>query len=67
MGGRPEAITAWLGHNEDGSWRLDSQMLPGSGGCGPVITPDGKLAGFVMGRTDPLVDGGGADLFSSAL
>jgi len=50
------------GADPNGAMALSVQLLPGEG-AGPVISKSGALLGFLAGRTDPTVDGGGPDRF----
>ena len=45
-----------------GSLRLSHTLAPGEV-LSPVVTKDGQLAGFLDGKTDPMVDNGGPDRF----
>lgn len=44
----------------EGSLAVDTNLAAGEA-AGPVINHDGKLVGFLKGKIDPLVDGGGKD------
>lgn len=45
-----------------GDVTLSAELHPGEG-AGPVISKSGSLLGFLQGRTDPMVDGGGPGKF----
>ena len=44
----------------DGTMQLSAWLMPGEGAA-PILTEDGQLAGFLTGKTDPYVQGGGPD------
>jgi len=46
----------------DGMLGLSRKLAPGET-VGPVVTKDGHLVGFLDGKTDAMVDGGGTDRF----
>ena len=47
---------------QDPAVKLSCWLAPGEG-AGPVLTPDGQLVGFLAGKTDVKVEGGGPDRF----
>jgi hypothetical protein len=58
---RPLAGTLDAGAAE-GEARMSVRLAPGEV-TSPVITKDGRLIGFLDGRTDAMADGGGPDRF----
>jgi len=46
----------------DGMLSLSAKLAPGET-VGPVVTKDGHLVGFLDGKTNAMVDGGGPDRF----
>lgn len=48
----------------DGTPKLSGRLLPGES-AGPLLNADGKLVGFLAGRTDPMVEAGGPNTFIS--
>lgn len=59
MGGAArEERAAIEGVSADGALELDRSLLPGES-AGPALTSEGKLAGFMAGRTDAAAEAGG--------
>ncbi|MGB2820020.1 MAG: hypothetical protein WBF17_03505 [Phycisphaerae bacterium] len=67
MGGEVRQMSALVEDIEPGGvLRLSRKLAPGET-AGPVVTKDGQLVGFLGGKTDAMVDGGGPDRFIPVL
>ncbi len=60
MGSGIRAIRGEVESADDGSVRVSARLAPGEA-AGPVVAEDGRLVGFLAGRTDVTADGGGAN------
>lgn len=57
-----EVLALVAGESAEGAVKLDAGLLPGES-AGAVFTADGKLVGFLAGRTDVRAEMGGPDEF----
>jgi hypothetical protein len=62
MGGQARQVASQMSGDGLG---VVAPLLPGDA-AGPVMFAETDLAGFLLGKTDPFVDGGGKDVFVSA-
>jgi hypothetical protein len=62
LGNLPRLTPCKAKVGEGGELSIDADLLPGEG-AGPVVTADGKLAGFMSGRLQVLNPGGGEARF----
>ncbi len=63
MGSEVRQISAFVEDvGPDGTLSLSPKLAPGET-VGPAVTKDGQLVGFLDGKTNAMVDGGGPDRF----